>query len=178
MLKVNCKTEATILLQKLVPFQGHLKKRKKEDIDALINSLEHDGMMMPFAVWHHEDKDYLLDGHGRLEALVRMSLKDMDIMTQELPCIYIEAATEDDARKSLLQITSSYGRIDKKGIVEFTATIPEYVAPCVIAARPRLKKRTFTAPKAFTRITIKVPVDKEADLRQILQSTPYIEIVG
>ncbi len=57
MLKVNCKTEATILLQKLVPFQGHLKKRKKEDIDALINSLEHDGMMMPFAVWHHEDKE-------------------------------------------------------------------------------------------------------------------------
>lgn len=178
MLKVNCKTETAIKLQKLVPFQGHLKKRKKEDIDALIKSLELDGMMMPFAVWHYDDKDYLLDGHGRLEALVRMSLKDMDIMNQDLPCIYIEAATEDDARKSLLQITSSYGKIDKKGIAEFTATIPEYVAPVVIAARPKLKKRTFTAPKMFTKITIKVPVDKEADLRHILESTPYIEIVG
>ena len=41
-----------------------------------------------------------------------------------------------------------------------------------------MKKRIFTALKMFTKITIKVPVDKEADLRHILESTPYIEIVG
>lgn len=178
MLKINCNTDTRIKLQQLVPFQGTLKKRNDNDINALIKSLENDGMMMPFAVWHHDDKDYLLDGHGRLEALVRMSLKDIDIINQDLPCIYINADTEEEARKSLLQITSSYGKLNKKGIIEFTATIPDYVAPCVIAVKPKLKRKVFDKPKLYTRIVIKVRTDKEQDLRKILESTPFIEIVG
>lgn len=178
MLKINCKTSDTVKLQTLVPFQGNLKKRKKEDIQSLIDSLTSEGMMMPFAVWKHEEKNYLLDGHGRLEALVRMSIKDMDIMTQELPCIYIEAETEDQARKSLLQITSSYGKIDKKGIIDFTATIPDYVAPVILQAKPKLKKKKIEQPSLMKRIVITVPADKEADLRKILESTPYIKIIS
>lgn len=177
MLKVNCESKDTATLQQLVPFQGNLKKRKASDIEALASSLRDEGLMMPFAVWSNPDgKMCLLDGHGRLEALVQMSLKDMDILTQEFPIIKIAAETEEDAKKALLQITSSYGKVDKKGLAEFTVKIPDYVAPVILKAKPRLSKPRLKKPQGMAKLTLFVPLDKVADLKKILAETPYITV--
>ena len=179
MLKINCKTTDTVRLQSLVPFQGELKKRKKEDIDGLIKSLSEEGMMMPFAVWKHDDKCYLLDGHGRMEALLKLMMTDTDIITQELPCIYIDAPDEDTARKSLLQITSTYGRLSKKGILDFTATIPDYIAPVVLNAKPKLhKKRAVQNTEGYVQFTVKAPKDIEGKIKEVLKTMPGVIVVG
>lgn len=178
MLKVNCKTSDTIKLQMLVPFQGNLKKRKKEDIESLMQSLSDEGMMMPFAVWKHEDKNYLLDGHGRLEALVRLSMIDMEIMSQDLPCIYIEAENEEQARKSLLQITSTYGKISKQGVLDFTATIPDYTAPIIKLTKPKPRKQVQTHTDGYVQFTVRAPKDIEVKLKEVLKTMPGVIVVG
>lgn len=178
MLKVNCVAKDTVKLSDLTPFQGGLKRRKKEDIDSLIESLSSEGMMMPFAVWKSpEGKDFLLDGHGRLEALVKMSLNDIEILTQDFPAVFVEAESEGAARKALLQIVSTYGKIDKNGLKLFVQPLPEYKAPVLLKVKPRLSKRRLPKHEGMSRVVVLVPQDKEAAFREILAGTPYVEVL-
>lgn len=131
MITFNCSTPNTLKLNQLTQFQGNLKKRTDKDIQALSDSILNEGLLMPFAVWKSEDKNYLLDGHGRFQALVKLSLNDPSILEQELPCLFITAKTEEEAKKALLQITSQYGRITKQGAISFCGSIPEYKAPSI-----------------------------------------------
>lgn len=139
MITIKCSTPDTTYLRKLVPFQGDLKKRSEEDIRSLGESIQREGLLMPFAVWEHEDKQYLLDGHGRMSALVHLSLSDPTILEQELPCIIITADTEEDARKALLQITSTYGKINPSGVLSFSSTILDFHAPVLIKAQKKVE---------------------------------------
>lgn len=137
--------QGKIRLSELSPFQGKLKKRTEAEISELMLSLKTEGMMMPFAVWQGGGKNYLLDGHGRYEALKRLALFEPDINGEEFPCIFIEAETEDDARKALLQILSSYGKITRVGVRKFTATIPDYRAPSINRFVADVKKSSVKA---------------------------------
>lgn len=178
MVKVNCEAKDKVKLSELVPFQGSLKKRKQQDIDSLAESLESEGMMMPFAVWKSpEGKSMLLDGHGRLEALVKMSLKDTEILSQDFPAIYVEAESEEAARKALLQIVSTYGKIDKNGLRLFSQPIPEYTAPVLLKAKPRLQKKRLPKNEGLARVVVLVPEDKEAAFRKVLEETPYVKVL-
>ena len=131
MVKVNCVAQGKIRLSECTPFQGNLKRRTETEISELMRSIKTEGMMMPFAVWQNGGRNYLLDGHGRYEALKRLALFEPDINGEEFPCIFIEAESEEDARKALLQITSSYGKITRVGVRQVTATIPDYRAPSI-----------------------------------------------
>lgn len=177
MLKVNCSAADNTKLRDLVPFQGDLKKRRPKDIEELMASLKDEGMMMPFAVWLHNDKKYLLDGHGRLEAMTRLSFEDPTLLDQDFPCIVVEAADEDAARKALLQITSSYGHVSKTGIVAFTATIPEYHAPVIdrtLHVRHRIKKEV-NPNNALIRLS--VPQEKAEEVKKLLSQVPYVKVL-
>ena len=113
MIKVMCQTPEVIRLQELTPFQGDLKRRTSKDIKSLASSILSEGLLMPFAVWKHDGVNSLLDGHGRYSALIELALEDNSISEQAFPVVYIEAETEEQAKKSLLQITSSYGKITR-----------------------------------------------------------------
>jgi hypothetical protein len=65
MVEIKCSTKDTIKLTDCVAFQGNLKKRTQQNIDELKQSLSTEGLLMPFAVWVHDNTSYLLDGHGR-----------------------------------------------------------------------------------------------------------------
>lgn len=177
MIEIMCTAPDTVRLHDLTPFQGDLKKRTPKDIDELMGSLSREGLLMPFAVWKHEDKNYLLDGHGRLEALIRAALVDPKIIEQDFPCLFIKADTEEDARKALLQITSSYGSVSKKGIVNFTANIADYHAPVIDKAlrRHHLKKTPVAPVNAM--IKIKVPLEREHEVRELLNRVEYITVI-
>lgn len=178
MIQIKCTAQDTVRLHDLTPFQGDLKKRTPKDIDALISSLMSEGLLMPFAIWQNDDKNFLLDGHGRLEALIRASLVDPKIIEQDFPCLKITAASEEDARKALLQITSSYGNVTKKGIVDFTASIADYHAPIVDKALKRHRhNKTLKSPKVDALVKIRVPFDKEAEVRHILSQIEYITVL-
>lgn len=188
MIKINCETSAKIKLTDCVPFQGKLKKRTSNDIEDLIKSLSTEGLLMPFAIWKHEDKNYLLDGHGRREALTRMALDDASILSYEWPCIYITADSEDDARKALLQITSQYGKITKQGVKQFIVSIPDYKAPCIqkfVTSKIKINKsmsgdsteKCNSNILSETIIKIKVANDKVDSVKEILKQFDFIKVL-
>lgn len=182
MIKINCESSDTLKLTDMVPFQGKLKKRTDNDISELQESLKTEGLMMPFAIWKHEGKCYLLDGHGRKEALIKLAVTDSDILSNEWPVIYVNAETEDEARKALLQITSSYGKITKAGVKQFCVSIPNYKAPSInkfiAKAEPSKKPDTPTMPKS-TKTVLRIRVDNEKveQVKSILKEFAFIEVL-
>lgn len=183
-MEIKCTTKDTIKLTECVPFQGNLKKRTPQDIAELKESLLREGLLMPFAVWDHDDKKYLLDGHGRKEALVQLAVEDANLLNVDWPCIYIKADTEDDARKALLQITSSYGKITKTGVKQFTVSIPDYKAPSIakFVAKPVTKKVDAVDPVQRPnqdKVILKVSVtkDKVSEVKKILEQFDFIKVL-
>lgn len=179
MINIMCSAPSVLKLSELVPFQGDLKKRTDKDINGLKQSITTEGLLMPFAVWTTSDGvNMLLDGHGRLAALTELALEDNEIAEQKFPCIKVTAKSEEDARKALLQITSSYGKITKEGAVKFCAKIPEYRAPAInkFVHKPIQKMKT-EKPKTESIIKIAVPTEKENEVKELLKQVSYIKVL-
>lgn len=182
MVEVRCKTDSGRLLVDLEPFQGNLKRRSEEDIGRLAESIRSEGLLMPFAVW--KDRNLLLDGHGRRLALLKLAESDADIRMQEFPVVYVEAETEEEARKALLQITSSYGKVSGLGVREFTRTIPEYHAPVLdkFVRKTPSRRKKGSVNKAGDRgereIRILVRADKFDAVLKLFSQVDYIKVAG
>lgn len=182
MVTVKCDgIKDSILLQDLVPFQGDLKKRTDDDVAALQQSIESEGLLMPFVVWRKDKQNFLLDGHGRLQALSKMQGTDK----QKFPVLFVEADTEAEARKALLQITSSYGKVTKKGAVQFTVSIPGYKAPAVnkLLYKPVRMRKVEQKPAAPSIqegdyiMRIALPVDKVELFKELLGQVSYVKVL-
>lgn len=178
MVDVKCHTKEGVTIGELIPFQGDLKRRSSKDITALSDSIKAEGLLMPFAVWRNGNVKNLLDGHGRLIALTEMAMEDAEIATQPFPVIYIEAETEEQAKKSLLQITSSYGKVDREGATKFCASIPEYKAPIVNKfVKRNWQERKLPEKNNEEIIRIAVPSDKAQAVRELFKSVEYIRVL-
>lgn len=175
MIKLKCSTPDTALVTDMVPFQGDLKKRTANDIEEMAQTLKDDGLLMPFALWRDDDVLRILDGHGRFQAIAHIAMSDPSVLVQKYPYIAIEATTEDEARKALLQITSTYGKISRQGVLNFAATVIDYKAPVLqraVTVAPR-------APKPEDRVTVRLSVAKAkvAELTQLLRQVDGIEVL-
>ena len=178
MVTIMCQTPEVIRLGQLTPFQGDLKKRTVKDIAALADSIKTEGLLMPFAVWRHDNINSLLDGHGRYAALTELALCDVEIITQDFPVIYIEADTEEQAKKMLLQITSSYGKVTKDGVIKFCANIPNYKAPVINRfVHKKVSQRKLSEQKNEQVIKIVVPLDKAQAVLELFKSVEYIKVL-
>lgn len=180
MIKINCESDATLKLTDMVPFQGNLKKRTPQDIKELTDSLVTEGLMMPFAIWKHDNKNYLLDGHGRKEALIKLAVDEPSMLTAEWPVIYVNADTEDNARKALLQITSAYGKITKTGVKQFCVSIPDYKAPSIAKFIPKPVKTKESKsvavepdPNKPVVLKIRMPASKVEEFKKIMNEFHY-----
>lgn len=184
MVEIRCPVEDSLKLSELKPFQGKLKKRSDSDIDSLAASLRKEGLLMPFAVWNSGGENLLLDGHGRRLALLRLSETDSDVCSQDFPVVYIEAETEEEARKALLQITSTYGKVSKWGVKEFTKSIPEYHAPVIDTFRKVPVKRrpkgsvNVASDAGEAEIRILVKRDKVKAVLELFSQVEYIRVAG
>jgi hypothetical protein len=102
-------------------------------------------------------------------------------LTVDWPCVFITAETEDDAKKALLQITSSYGRITKQGVKQFTVSIPEYHAPAISRFIP--KEHSIAKVKAEATgtgkkiIRLRVPEAMLQELLNGLKQFKFIEVL-
>lgn len=183
MLKINCETKDTLKLTDMVAFQGNLKKRTDEDIKGLMDSLTTEGLMMPFAVWKHENQNLLLDGHGRKEAIIKLSVTTPELLNVEWPVVYVDAETENDARKALLQITSSYGKITKAGVKQFCVSIPDYKAPAiskfVTKSVMKSSENKVGSKPVPTKTVLRIRVDNEKveQVKSILKEFAFIEVL-
>lgn len=178
MVEIKCNAADTVRLAELVPFQGELKRRSDKDIGALAESIRTEGLLMPFAVWENDNKTYILDGHGRKAALVQLALNDVSILEQDFPCIVVQAETEDDARKALLQIVSTCGKISPKGVLSFSSTVLDYHAPVLLKATQKVDKlRKPRETTGRTVLRISVPDADVQQLRNVLSTLDGVKVL-
>ena len=120
-LEINCTGSDTIQLHELTEFQGELKERSAGDVEKIIKSIKKHGFSFPFFVWKKGDKNNVLDGHGRLMALKQMAAAGEEIPA--LPCVYISAKDEAEAKEKLLKLNSQYGHMTADSVAAFLGDI-------------------------------------------------------
>jgi hypothetical protein len=120
-ISIKCETKDTLELAELIELQGNLKARTDIDYDKIKLSIIKYGFSFPFFVWRGEDKNYILDGHGRMATLCKMQ-KDGYIIPP-LPVVYIQAKDKKEAKQKLLRLNSQYGKMTKESVLEFADDI-------------------------------------------------------
>ena len=117
MIDVKCEGADKIELDKLVEFQGGLKSRSAADVDKIIRSIKKHGFSFPFFVWRDGGENKVLDGHGRLLALKKMAAAGEEVPA--LPCVWVEADSEAEAKEKLLKLNSQYGHMTAESVADF-----------------------------------------------------------
>jgi len=117
-IEIKCKTDDYLPFREIADFQGSLKKRTKADIQNIKDKIIEVGFSFPFFIWK-SDKNYCLDGHGRLQALYELQNEGWEL-PESFPIVYIYAKNRAEAVKKALQVLSTYGRITNEGLAEFT----------------------------------------------------------
>ena len=120
-IEINCTGSDTIQLHELTEFQGELKERSAGDVEKIIKSIKKHGFSFPFFVWKNDGKNNVLDGHGRLMALKQMAAAGEEIPA--LPCVYISAKNEAEAKEKLLKLNSQYGHMTADSVAAFLGDI-------------------------------------------------------
>lgn len=120
-IEINCTGSDTIQLHELTEFQGELKERSAGDVEKIIKSIKKHGFSFPFFVWKNGGKNNVLDGHGRLKALQQMAAAGEEIPA--LPCVYISAKNEAEAKEKLLKLNSQYGHMTADSVAAFLGDI-------------------------------------------------------
>ena len=124
---VKARGNQTLPIDRLMEFQGNLKRLTQKNREKLMASILEKGFIAPIFVWDDAGEYRLLDGHQRLKTLLWMRERGWDIPM--LPVDIIEADDEQDAKKKLLAITSQYGEFTTDGYAEFINDIE--VEDCV-----------------------------------------------
>ena len=114
---IKCNCSDTLPITSLTDFQKELKIRDENDIEKIVKSIKKFGFTFPFFVWKDGEINYVLDGHGRLQALLKLQSEGYEI--QELPVVFVNCKDESSAKDLLLRICSVYGKMTKGSILNF-----------------------------------------------------------
>jgi hypothetical protein len=98
-------------------FQGELKTITRPDMELLKESIRKSGFTAPILLW--SGKDFILDGHQRLKAVMELRAEGWVVRDGVLPYVEIMADTEKEAREMVLAFNSQYGRVTSKGLRDF-----------------------------------------------------------
>ncbi len=122
-MEIRCKTQDYLDLEKLLNFQGNLKKISRTNKEKLSNSIKRLGFIAPIFVWRHDNSNSILDGHQRLIVLRELEKEGESIPL--IPVVYIDAANEQEARDMLLHITSQYGEFNLEELEKWVVGIDD-----------------------------------------------------
>jgi len=119
-IKTACKGADLLPIDKLINFQGDLKKITPENMQKLKNNIIKNNFSAPIFIWKKSDKSkaYILDGHSRVKALLELQKEGYKIPAK-LPIDYIKAINKKEAKEKLLGIASQYGIITEAGLMDF-----------------------------------------------------------
>ena len=120
-IKITCTGTTFININEVKELQGGLKKRTEEDIMKILKSIREFGFSFPFFYWQKNKKKYIIDGHGRFQALKK--LRELGGEIPELPACEIKAKDEEEAKQKLLRLNSQYGKIVLEGLQDFISDI-------------------------------------------------------
>lgn len=117
--QIKCQGAGNLGINFLTPLQGGLKKISKENLEKLKTEIVTDGFSFPIAVWENpsDAQIYILDGHQRYSAL--LSLRDDGYKIPEIPIVFVQAESYEQAKHKLLAAASQYGKINEDGLMEF-----------------------------------------------------------
>lgn len=116
---IEIKCGGTLLpLASLLPLQGNLKELDKESYTKLRTEIATRGFCFPLFVWQDAGKNFLIDGHQRVNVLKQMFTEGFGI-PERLPCIIIKAPDIDAARRLVLAASSRYGKVTEEGLYQF-----------------------------------------------------------
>lgn len=116
-LEITCSAKDFLPATSLTEFQGNLKTRTENDIAKIVKSFEKHGFAFPFFVWEKDGVNYVLDGHGRLEALKELANNGVTI--PNLPIVRVKCKDEKAAKRLVLQLNSHYGQMTKESVMKF-----------------------------------------------------------
>jgi hypothetical protein len=118
----------------LVPFQGDLKELSITNLDKMLLSLIEYGFFDIKKVWQNEKEGCvnIADGHSTVGVLkhykplldngsILMLRKSDNQPTTKIPCIFINADSEQELAKKLLLINSEFGEITPDGLETFNS---------------------------------------------------------
>jgi DNA modification methylase len=101
--------------------QGNLKERNDTDYEKIKKSILTYSFSFPFFIWKSGKTNYLIDGTGRYNCLMRM--KEEGFIIPDLPVVYISCKDKKDAKQKLLRLNSQYGKMTKESVLEFAEDI-------------------------------------------------------
>lgn len=105
-------------------FQWNLKKKdNQEKILNLSEEIKKHWFNCPIAIWDNNWIVSILDGHQRKTALQLLADKGLTLQDDKIPCIYIKANTEEEAKQILLEYNTKYSQFD-------TVELQEWVSDC------------------------------------------------
>jgi len=110
---IQVKGTDEIPLDKLIRFQGKLKRLPEENKQKLRNSILKNGFRIPIFTWNKK----ILDGHQRLKVLEELRQEGYEV--PPIPVVELPQSSESEAKKTLLLINSRYGVIRQEGFYDF-----------------------------------------------------------
>lgn len=100
-----------LFLSQMTDIQGELKELPDAKYEKLYRLLLKRGIIVPFVIWSKDNA--ILDGNQRKKVIMD-NWGDI-----EIPVIFVEAATLEEAKKVLLAISSQFGEITEAGLEQF-----------------------------------------------------------
>lgn len=112
-IQIKCNGSDYIDIDKLMDFQEEIKSISLENLEKLKNNIKTNGFILPLCVW----KNNILDGHQRKKAILELVKEGWKI--SNIPIIKIQAETEKDAKKIVIDLASQYGDIDLNKLKQY-----------------------------------------------------------
>ena len=108
-----------IALKDLKPYEKNARKHDKEDVATIEASIRDYGMCDPIGIW--SDKNIIVEGHGRLQALKNMGYT-------EAPCIRLDHLTDEQRRGYAIahNKTAENSEWDYELLDEEMAALPDF----------------------------------------------------
>jgi DNA modification methylase len=121
-ISIKCDCKDFLKLEDLTVMQGGLKERNETDYEKIKKSILTYSFSFPFFIWKSGKTNYLIDGTGRFNCLLKMQNEE-GYLIPELPVVYIQCKNKADAKQKLLRLNSQYGRLSKESVLEFASDI-------------------------------------------------------
>ena len=116
-ISIKCETKDYLKLEDMTVMQGNLKLREDADYEKIKKSILTYSFSFPFFIWRSGKTNYLIDGTGRHDCLLKM--QEEGYLIPELPVVYIQCKNKAEAKQKLLRLNSTYGKMTKESVLEF-----------------------------------------------------------
>ena len=123
-IKINTQGTLNLSLEELVDIQGEVKSLFPEELEKMIESFKTHGFCEPFVVFKENPKESwkIISGNQRRKAIFKCKELGLKV-PDKFPCVELKAKSLKDAKKVLLSLGSTFGRVNKRRLEIFSEEI-------------------------------------------------------